>query len=211
LALGREVRPLLDAPDRLILAGGRPGRVDPLPALLNSGQLFVYVHTPGDAEDVVAYLGASGACSVREEIGDVQLWRCHAAATAPVAVFGGGIELAAARLPGEIDDPLYLTLFWRTAQPIATDYTVFVHVVHSRGRMTGNWDPAPAAGAAPTSSWTPGSVVVDDYRIDLDRIAAQSPVRVLVGLYDPATGERLPVTQSTLPAADDAVEVRSYP
>ncbi len=211
LAIAREVRPLLAAPDRLIVAGGRPGRIDPLPALLNRGQPFTYVRAPGDAEDVVAYLGASGACALREDAGDVQLWRCHAAAAAPVAIFGDDIELAAARLPAALDDPLYLTLFWRASAPIAADYTVFVHVVDGGGRMIGQWDQTPSAGAAPTSGWTPGRVVVDDYRIDLDLAGAQEPVRVLVGLYDPATGERLPVAQSTLPAADNAVEVRSYP
>jgi hypothetical protein len=210
LTVGREVRPLLTAPDRLILAGGRPDRVEPLPALLDSGQPFVYVRTPGDAEAVVAYLDASGACAQREDVGDVQLWRCHVTAE-PAAVFGDAIELAAARLPDTLDAPLYLTLFWRTSAPLAADYTVFVHVVDSSGRMIGQWDQAPAAGAAPTSSWTPGRIVVDDYRIDLDPAGAQHPVRVLVGLYDPATGARLPVTATTLPTADAAVEVRSYP
>lgn len=210
LTAAREVRPLLTAPDRLILAGGRPDRVEPLPALLDSGQPFIYVRTPGDAEDVVAYLDASGACAQREDVGDVQIWRCHTAAE-PVAVFGDAIELAAARLPATLDDPLYLTLFWRTPAPLAADYTVFVHVVDNSGRMIGQWDQAPAAGAAPTSSWTPGRIVVDDYRIDLDLAGAQRPVRVLVGLYDPATGDRLPVTATTLPTADGALEVRSYP
>lgn len=210
LTLGRELRPLLAAPDRLILAGGRPGRVDPLPALLAQGTPFFYVRTPGDGEDVPAYLDASRACGLREDVGDVQIWQCHAAAT-PIATFGDSIELAAARLPTALDNPLHLTLFWRTATPILGDYTVFVHVVDSAGRMIGQWDQAPAAGAAPTSSWTPGRVVVDDYRIDLDRTGAQTPLRVLVGLYDPTTGLRLPVTHATLPASDDALELRSYP
>ena len=46
---------------------------------------------------------------------------------------------------------------------------------------------------------------------DLDRAGAQSPVRVMVGLYDPVTGVRLPVSATSLPSADNAVEVRSYP
>ncbi|HQY94999.1 MAG TPA: hypothetical protein PLS79_25530, partial [Caldilinea sp.] len=122
-----------------------------------------------------------------------------------------GIDLVAARLPDQLSDPFYLTLFWHANAPIDSDYTVFVHVVDSRGRMIGQWDQTPAAGAAPTSGWTPGRIVVDDYRIDLDRAGAQNPVRVLVGLYDPVTGERLPLAATTLPVTDNAVEVRSYP
>ncbi len=213
LTVGRELRPLLDAPDRLILAGGRPGRIDPLPALLNSGQPFVYVRTPGDAEDVVAYLDASGACAPREDVGDVQIWHCQRRrGAAPWPTFGDGIELAAARLPDQLDDPALpdalLAHDGGASPPITpSSFTWWT----AAGRMIGQWDQTPAAGAAPTSGWTPGRVVVDDYRIDLDLAGAQEPVRVLVGLYDPATGERLPVAQSTLPAADNAVEVRSYP
>lgn len=210
LTVGRELRPLLAAPDRLILAGGRPGRVEPLPALLDSRQPFVYVRTPGDSDDVVAFLDASAACPQREDVGDVQLWRCHAPAT-PAAAFGDAIELAAARLPDTLNDPLYLTIFWRTTAPPDADYTAFVHVIDGSERMIGQWDQVPAAGAAPTSSWTPGQIIVDDYRIDLDLANAQRPVRVLVGLYDAATGARLPVTTTTLPAADAAVEVGRYP
>lgn len=210
LTVGRELRPLLAAPDRLILAGGRPGRIEPLPALLDSGQPFVYVRTPGDSDDVVAFLDASAACPQREDVGDVQLWRCHAPAT-PAAAFGDAIELAAAHLPDTLNDPLHLTLFWRTTAPPDADYTAFVHVIDGNGRMIGQWDQAPAAGTAPTSSWAPGQIIVDDYRIDLDLANAQRPVRVLVGLYDAATGARLPVTTTTLPAADAAVEVGRYP
>ncbi len=210
LTVGRELRPLLAAPDRLILAGGRPGRVDPLPTLLAGGEPFVYVRTPDDADDVVAYLDASGACTQREDVGAVQLWRCHAQAT-PLAVFDDGVELAAAHLPDVLRAPLYLTLLWRTADPPKADYTVFVHVVDASGRMIGQWDQPPAAGAAPTSSWTPGRIVVDDYRINLDLSGAQHPVRVLVGMYDPASGTRLPVSATVLPTADDALEVWSYP
>lgn len=213
LTVARTLRPLLTTPNRLILAGGRPGRVEPLPTLLASGQPFVYVRTADDADDVVSYLDASGACAQREDVGDVQLWRCHAAAPS-LAVFDDGIELAAAHLPDALQETLYLTLFWRTAAPLAADYadyTVFVHVIDGNGRMIGQWDQPPAAGAAPTSSWTPGRIVVDDYRIELDQRDAQRPVQVRVGLYEPTTGARLSVTTTTLPSADDAVEVRSYP
>ncbi len=210
LEVGRELRPLLTDRDRLIMAGGRPDRVEPLPELLAGQTPFVYVRAPGDSETVVDFLGNSGACAVREDIGGVQLWYCNNA-NAPMATFDGGPELVAAHLPGTLDDPLYATLFWRATAPVATDYTVFVHVVDAAGNMLGQWDQVPGAGSAPTSGWTPGTLVADDYRIDLDRTDAQSPVRVIVGLYDPVTGDRLPVSATSLPSADNGVDVRSYP
>ncbi len=138
------------------------------------------------------------------------MWYCNYAGLS-VATFDGGLELVAAHLPGTLDDPLFATLFWRATAPVETDYTVFVHIVDAAGRMIGQWDQVPGAGSAPTSGWTPGTLIADDYRIDLDLAAAQSPVRVIVGLYDPATGERLPVLATSLPSADNAVDVRSYP
>src|SRR5690606_41756770 len=68
------------------------------PAMLTAQTPFLYVRAPGDSETVVDFLGNSGACATREDIGGVQLWHCNHAGT-PVATFDGGLELVAAHLP----------------------------------------------------------------------------------------------------------------
>jgi hypothetical protein len=208
LTIGRQLRPLLDRSDRLILAGGRADRLDPAPALVEGRRPFLFVRTGNDNPAVVGYLEQSGECSERAEVGAVQIWRCNTVG-ASLATFAGAIDLAGVRLPAQLDDPLALTLIWHMTTPVALDYTVFVHVVDASGRMIGQWDQMP--GGAPTSVWRPGAIVVDDYRIDLDRAGLQKPVRVLVGLYNAATLERLPVTAATLPNADHAVKIWSFP
>jgi hypothetical protein len=48
-------------------------------------------------------------------------------------------------------------------------------------------------GTRPTSTWRIGEVVVDSYAIVLDQQSPPGRYAVEVGLYEPATGERLPV------------------
>jgi len=211
LAVGRELRPLLDTPSRLLMAGGRPDRIEPLPELVAQQKPFVYVRAQGDSEAVVDALDSAGACPQRMDVGPVQIWQCNGAQRRPLASFGGDNELVAAHLPAQLTDPLYATFFWRATAPMHVDYTVFVHVVDAAGHMIGQWDQVPGGGSAPTRSWTPGALIADDYRIDLELENAQRPIQVRVGLYDPATGERRPVQAMDLPILDNGVAVRSYP
>ena len=211
LAVGRELRPLLGTPDRLLMAGGRPDRIEPLPELLAQQTPFIYVRSPGDTEAVVEALDRAGICPHRMDVGAVQLWQCNGVRTEPLALFDGGGELVAAHLPATLADSLYATLFWRATAPIDADYTVFVHVVDAAGHMVGQWDQVPGGGSAPTSSWSPGTLLADDYRLQLNLENAQLPVHVRVGLYDAATGARRAVQTTNLPTLDSSVEIRSYP
>jgi hypothetical protein len=63
------------------------------------------------------------------------------------------------------------------------------------GAVLAQADRVPAGGARPTTGWLPGEVVADAYPLPL---AAAAGLRV--GLYDPATGERLGVVELPLGA-----------
>ena len=58
--------------------------------------------------------------------------------------------------------------------------------------MVAQRDSPPRGGLAPTTLWLPGDAILDDYAIDLPASLPAGDYRVEVGLYDPATGERLP-------------------
>jgi hypothetical protein len=152
-ALGRQLRPFLEQSERLVVAGGRAGRVEPLPGLIAAGPLC-YVRAPGDGLEVLEYLERKGDCETRFSLADWQVWLCNGIAALPVARFDQGIVLQAALLPNGPPraGPLPLTLFWRAEGPVAVDYTVFVHVVGPDEAMIGQWDQVPGAGAAPTST-----------------------------------------------------------
>jgi len=97
-------------------------------------------------------------------------------------------------LPGDTQGcRLELVLYWQAQGTIKDNYTVFVHVVGVDGRMWGQRDPPPDNGAYPTRRWAAGEVVADPVRVGLAPGPGGGPVNVVVGMYRPDTGQRLPV------------------
>ena len=192
--LSRHLRPYLARNERLILAGGLPGRVDPLPELIQRGP-FRYVQASDDPDDLLAYLKAQGVCEDPYSLDQWWIWSCNGAEHTPLAHFAEGIRLEMAQVPDRLpaDGRLPLTLFWSAEQTPAHDYTVFVHVLDRDGQMVGQQDQAPAAGKAPTSGWVPGQLIADEYRIPVQTGSGDGPYRVYIGMYDPSTGTRLDV------------------
>jgi len=118
------------------------------------------------------------------------------------ANFDGQIELLGydtARQPGK----LAVTLYWRTLQPPAEDYAVFVHLLDPQGPIVAQHDGQPQNGAYPTSVWDIGEVVADEHVLDLPADLPPGSYRLRVGWYLPATGDRLPVV-----GGGDSVELQ---
>ena len=88
---------------------------------------------------------------------------------------------------------LGVTLLWSADGWLDTDYTVFVHLVGAEGDGAAivQGDGAPMGGRWPTSLWLPGIVLDDAHTISLPEDLPAGTYHLLVGLYDPATGERL--------------------
>ncbi|MFC2036700.1 hypothetical protein ACFLYD_01850 [Chloroflexota bacterium] len=97
-----------------------------------------------------------------------------------------------------------LTLRWSAAGYVDADYTVFVHLAASDqgGAAVAQGDAPPLDGRWPTSLWLPGTALDDVHTIPLPPELPAGTYDLLVGLYDPATGERLP-----LPDGSDAVRL----
>ena len=80
-----------------------------------------------------------------------------------------------------------LTLYWQAIAPVDRDYSVFVHasdrdVIDTPEAIVAQADSfAPVYGWYPTSRWSPGEIVRDDYRIDVP--PDRSAKIVSVGLY----------------------------
>jgi hypothetical protein len=92
-----------------------------------------------------------------------------------------------------------LTLYWRTSTSLDTGYTVFVHSLNTQGDLIGQADGPPVTNYYPTTAWNPGEVVQDSRLVPAGD-------HYLVGLYNPATGERLPAfTSYGTRLANDAV------
>jgi hypothetical protein len=102
---------------------------------------------------------------------------------------------------------LRLRLVWQAVGEMATSYKVFLHVVDARtGALAAQRDFVPQSWAYPTTYWQVGEYVEDEVTLDLiDRSPGSYEVKV--GLYDPATGERLTTDP---PSPDDAVTLMAF-
>ena len=112
------------------------------------------------------------------------------------ADLGGRVQLIGYDLPQTRVAPgetFPLTLYWRALDEMDTSYTVFVHVVGPDGVIRGQWDSVPGNGSLPTTGWLKGEVITDEYLIPMDDDAPPWQYTILVGMYDPMTGERLRV------------------
>ncbi len=100
-----------------------------------------------------------------------------------------------------------LVLYWQSTAKIPTDYTVFTQLIGPDGQVWAQWDNPPQAGRYPTTAWAENDRVVDRYTLTLREGAPPGEYRLLVGMYDPNTGQRLPVTIDQQPQPDQAIEL----
>jgi len=102
-----------------------------------------------------------------------------------------GYSLESAQVePGGL---LRLTLYWRACQHTTVSYTVFTHLLGKYGSIWGQRDNIPVKGTYPTTSWVEGEVISDEYEIAIKSDAPPGDYQIEVGMYDAATGQRLPV------------------
>ena len=92
-----------------------------------------------------------------------------------------------------ITSTLELTLTWQAIEPVAADYTVFVHVLDSNGDKIGQRDSRPCDGDCPTTTWQPGRIVFDRHRVILPEDMASKPHNLALGLYLLESGDRASV------------------
>jgi hypothetical protein len=91
------------------------------------------------------------------------------------------------------ESELSLILYWQAERTTDSAYKAFVHVLDSEGQLIAQRDSSPQNGVAPTTSWLPGEVIRDGYTITVPSEVLADPLAIEVGMYDPATGNRLPV------------------
>jgi hypothetical protein len=98
---------------------------------------------------------------------------------------------------------LDLTLYWTALLPPAADYSVFVHLVDEYGIVQAQRDSYPAGGSLPTGDWTVGNLIADRHRVAVPAVLpAPTNLRIEVGLYDYASGQRLSPSETTAGVAD---------
>ncbi len=102
---------------------------------------------------------------------------------------------------------LGLRTFWQVEQPLADNLYIFVHLVDAGGGVPAQRDAPPWQGRFPTSSWRAGTMVVDANDVYLPPGLAPGRYRVVVGMFDPASYARPPVTLDGEPVPPGEYEV----
>lgn len=108
-------------------------------------------------------------------------------------------------------DTLDLTLYWQTTGRVHGDYKVFVHLYDAAVELRAQVDAFPQDGNAPTNSWLADEVIEDSYTVQLPSDLPAGRYQLVAGIYDPATGQRLPARDAggqSLP--NDAVPLESF-
>ena len=117
-----------------------------------------------------------------------------------------GFDLDQARLkPGET---LHLVLHWQAIQPPSQDYTVFTQLLGPDGRVWGQQDNQPQSNRYPTTAWPPLEQVIDRYQVPLRPEAPHGEYRLLSGMYQLASGQRLAAFDTSgNRLTDDAIQL----
>lgn len=109
-----------------------------------------------------------------------------------------GVLLNSYEIFAHLNDPfgehwIGLYLHWQATSPLTTSLKVFVHLMDSNNQLVAQHDSVPALWTYPTHQWIVGEEVVDFHPLHWKSVKEHSPFTLFVGLYDPYTGERVPV------------------
>ena len=106
------------------------------------------------------------------------------------STFASGITLVGYTMFSEVGEESQIVLFWQSEEIISDDWTVFMHLLDSDEKIVAQADGPPVQGDWPTSVWEPGHLVSDPRILAGSSDLSPGDYRVIVGLYDSATGIR---------------------
>ncbi|MEZ4710795.1 MAG: glycosyltransferase family 39 protein [Caldilineaceae bacterium] len=120
----------------------------------------------------------------------------HATFEGGEVVIGYTLPAGAALAPGA---QLPITLYLTTAQPIAQDHTLFLHLVDDEDRLLFQFDGVPDEGRHPTRQWRPGEIFGDTHMLQLSApMTADTLATLTVGFYEIGEpNKRLPIYDHT--------------
>lgn len=143
-----------------------------------------------------------GSLQIQQRYGDVLQPNDVTIANRLDATFGDQVRLLGYNIETEQPQPggtVYLTLYWQAQAPILQQYKVFTHLLgdvfnaETENFLWGQQDNEPVNGSRPTTSWRTGEVIIDAYAIPIAAHAPDGSYRIEIGLYEPASGARLPL------------------
>jgi len=122
-------------------------------------------------------------------------------------VYGEALALIGARNEPFIvaGETLTVTLDWECLAPAERDLTVFVHLVDAQGERWAQHDGPPVGGNWPTSLWSSEERVIDQHGLALPDDMPSGQYDLLIGWYDPASKDRVPLVGGSDAMSDSAL------
>ena len=115
------------------------------------------------------------------------------------AQLGEAVRLLGYDLGGAVVDDrlasgeeLQVTLTWQAEETPDQNYTVFVQLLDEANQVYAQHDGQPGNALMITTTWAPGEYVRDEHRLALPHDLPAGDYRLIVGMYLPESGERLP-------------------
>jgi hypothetical protein len=90
-------------------------------------------------------------------------------------------------------DSLQVTLYWQTEAPLTGRYRVFAQLLTADNQVMAQSDRFPAEDQRPTTGWLPNEIITDPHRLVFAGSPPPGSYRLIAGLYNPLTGQRLPL------------------
>lgn len=119
----------------------------------------------------------------------------------PAPTFGAQMalaELCQPRAPQAVapGEAARVGLRWEPLAALTTAYKVSLQLLDARNHVIAQHDGEPAGGAQPTTGWQPGTLVADNHGLTIPPGTPPGTYRLILAVYDPATGARLPVGEA---------------
>ena len=104
---------------------------------------------------------------------------------------------------------LHSQLLWRAGAHVGTNWTAFVHLRAKAGNTVAQSDhPLRHQGASfPASVWRTKCLYEDDFSINVPTNLARGQYELVVGLYNPTTGQRMTVDNAPHRTADGGIKL----
>jgi hypothetical protein len=160
------------------------GRFTELPIarqLPDGGIAHVFANTSSNGAFVRAGLDSAEDCSV---------------------VFDGKLQLTGLSIERTAEG-LDVKYRWRCLKPLDRAYWCFTHIVDRKGAVAGYLDHQILNGDPPTSLWREGDTATEKLSFRFSGTQKEESYRLSLGVFDRASGVRLPVTASDFPLADE--------
>ncbi len=134
----------------------------------------------------------------------------------PVA-FGDALALVGQAQPDypqlvSAGDIAQVRLIWQALAPMDVRYKISVQLLDARNQVVAQRDSEPVGGSRPTSTWQPGEQIVDSYGLPIPFGTPPGVYRLVVAVYEPASGTRLePADETSMVLGEVVVEPHADP